>query len=107
MKYLYHYTTLETFLTGICVTNSIRFSALDKVNDPVDYRDIVMRSEILFKNEKEGNTYYDKFSLFKADYQNFIKKLKIVCFCKDCEKSNSFIKFDKDASGRANASKFC
>ena len=77
-KYLYHYTTAETALEHILVSNELRFSPLIYTNDPRETKDWEFSCNIDgIDKSKELPDIYD---LFKEELQ---KKCKVVCFTRD------------------------
>lgn len=82
IKYLYHYTTLETFLEHILMESTLRLSPFEKVNDPIEskrnfngmymskFRDIDL-------NDKRINKYENQYKIALINWS------KVVCFSLD------------------------
>ncbi|WP_068471925.1 DUF2971 domain-containing protein [Saccharicrinis aurantiacus] len=84
-EYLYHYTTTESLTKGICVTNSIRLNEIIKVNDPLDYKDrLVKTKQIIFGNHEEALAHNDR----RRSFENLLierwgRNSKIASFAID------------------------
>jgi hypothetical protein len=81
---LYHYTTFEKFIDGICETNTLRLNPIQNVNDPIDYKERLFKNNQLFSKGKAKNSIINGYSeLKKTLKEEWIEKCKILCFSKD------------------------
>lgn len=75
-KYLYHYTSFSTGVK-ILIGNSLKFSALNKLNDTLE-----SKPKMIFDNEESSS--YEKLSKMIDETSEL--KLQLICFSQDNDK---------------------
>lgn len=79
-RYLFHYTTAETFLAHILPTLQLRMSPFDIVNDP---REAQNRYFVLADDEGNGLEGWN-FPLLQIEFDQIVRgEAKVLCFTRD------------------------
>jgi hypothetical protein len=83
-RYLFHYTTAETFLAHIVPTRKLRMSPLNQVNDPKEATDWTCGVTIDGPDFSDGRKGVEEFRELQRNFNNALKaRTRVLCFTRD------------------------